>query len=262
MKKEEFIMRYLLITKLFRLFAFVLIIFVLLGCSTNSVSIPRMENGKAFLEYCKKISSYTIIIEGIGYQQANTGNADPAKAETKVKLTAYRVGLRANPEADIYPNLENLFQSAIGENLKEFGNKRARYVSPDALGIMNNSIENEQTRNQWMAKAGIDTLVVLSPSFVLDYPTRISSDAFAKFFTLFVLDWWYIDLMGVWYIENNYNLQVVDLKNNQIVGNISSAKVNHDTGKYFLSQIDSNVFEKSIKESMALVFKSAKGEKK
>lgn len=89
-------------------------------------------------------------------------------------------------------------------------NQMPDYIPPEKLALIYNESNEGDHNRAWLASIGIDAVFTINQkSLVLDYNTRVQDISFFNFFyTFLLLDLWYIDFSGIWYLKNEISYTV------------------------------------------------------
>lgn len=179
---------------------YTLIVCLFLSC-TPAAKITKLST-KEFSRL-SKIQKFTVLItdqEGNQTIHLDTNRAGFFFSKTDIQLRGM-------------VSLNQIYGKAIQNVLhkidKTKGN-RAAYVSPDKLLLIYNEKEEEDANLEWYRTMEIDAVFHITQNQIsLDYMTRIPNlGSFNWIYTFVVLDLWYVDLVGEWYLKNNLTYTV------------------------------------------------------
>ncbi len=87
---------------------------------------------------------------------------------------------------------------------------RAEYVSPEKLLLIYKDKEEEDINQEWYRTMEIDAVFYINQNQLsLDYMTRPPNlGGFNWIYTFLLLDLWYVDFLGEWYLKNDLTYMV------------------------------------------------------
>jgi hypothetical protein len=129
-----------------------------------------------------------------------------------------RAGLYFNQNEDISGKV-SLLNHLYGQSFRRAFQKTFSYqdsqipdfIPPEKLNLIYSPFQDKDYNRAWLASLGIDALVTIEQQeLVLDYNTRVPDLGYFNFlYTFLLLDLWYIDVTGIWYLKNkiSYTIQ-------------------------------------------------------
>lgn len=188
----------------FRIILSLLVIGIIISTCTPSSKIVKLTSKE--YKYLNKIEKFTVILtDKVGEQTINleTNRAGFFFSETELNLKGMEP-------------LNYLYGRAIQKGLQSIAKIRGKavnveYVSPEKLLLIYNDQEEEDDKNlEWLGTLGIDAVFYINQNKLsLDYMTRVPNiGGFNILYTLLILDLWYVDLLGEWYIKNDLSYTI------------------------------------------------------
>ncbi len=203
------------------------------------------------INYLNKIEKFTVILtDKAGEQTINleTNRAGFFFSETELNLKGMEP-------------LNFLYGHAIQKGLQSLGKIRGKtlnveYVNPEKLLLIYNDKEEDDDKNiEWFSSMGIDAVFYINQNNLsLDYMTRAPNlGGFNILYTLLILDLWYVDIFGEWYLKNDLSYTIKFPKTGKWIRvenqskSVSLSKFNH-------KNISVTVLEDGIMETVYDIF--------
>lgn len=157
-----------------------------------------------------------------------------------------------SPSIFVSVDSKEIASTNFKESLVSLGNKKANQINLEDLGLI--ATESSEERIRWLKTSGIDTIVEINfANLSLDYNTRVPDlKVLNSLYTFFLLDIWWIDMIGIWSLEGDVNVKITNLSNGKQYSGSSVYKT-VSTGSFILSRMNS----KSMNESISNITKSA-----
>jgi hypothetical protein len=228
---------------------FIVSLSLIQSCSP-SAKITKLSS-KELLKLTK-IQKFTVLItdkEGNQTIHLETNRAGFFFSKTNIQLK----GMTSLNQ--IYGNaIQNVIRK-IDQN-KEI---RAEFVNPEKLLLMYNEKGEEDLNKEWYRTMEIDAVFyIYQNQLSLDYMTRSPNlGGFNWIYTLLLLDLWYVDLMGEWFLKNDLTYTVHFPKSGkwfQVVDQSQSILLS----TYNHKQITVSTVEEAILESFLRIFSGGK----
>lgn len=198
--KKNIILRFLKDSNYSCIYIIILNIFF---CCT-STQTPTNFNSKE-VSRITKIRKFTVLIFD------RNGNE-------QIEMETYRAGLfftKNSPKAGGIQKLNFIygkaFESVLQNKLKSSGSTEiVQYVPPEKLYLIKQEPSMEDMNEEWLQTMQIDAVfTVKQGTLVLDYPSRLPNLGLINlFYTFLVLDLWYVDFFGPWYLKNEFTVSI------------------------------------------------------
>jgi len=158
------------------------------------------------VNYFTKIEKFTVILTNKSGEQTinlETNRAGFFFSETELNIKGMEP-------------LNFLYGRAIQKRLQSIAKSKGKtvnveYINPEKLLLIYNDQEEEDDKNlEWLSNMGIDAIFYINQNKLsLDYMTRVPNlGGFNILYTLLILDLWYVDLFGEWYIKNDLSYTI------------------------------------------------------
>jgi hypothetical protein len=185
----------------------ILIIFIIvtsLFTCTPTSKITKLTPKQ--VNYFTKIEKFTVILTNKSGEQTinlETNRAGFFFSETELNIKGMEP-------------LNFLYGRAIQKRLQSIAKSKGKtvnveYINPEKLLLIYNDQEEEDDKNlEWLSNMGIDAIFYINQNKLsLDYMTRVPNlGGFNILYTLLILDLWYVDLFGEWYIKNDLSYTI------------------------------------------------------
>ncbi|HRG77557.1 MAG TPA: hypothetical protein PLX69_23560, partial [Leptospiraceae bacterium] len=229
-------------------------IFLLFSCNSNIRQEKVLDSDAK--EFLKSIKRYVVVVgsfESIVSSTSSPTEASsyPSKNKIQIEIKQATLGSSKNSlPVNIDPKL--ITTNNISNAIEKIGNTKAKQINIEELGLV--STDTNEERMHWLKTAGVDAIVEINyENLKLDYNTRVPDLSILNiFYTFLLLDIWWIDMVGVWYLEGDVNVKITNLSNGKQYSATSIYKKT-STGNFFLRSIDS----KSMNESISKITQSA-----
>jgi len=197
-----------------------------------------------------KIKKFTVII----VDKVGTDN---------VQLEQYRAGFFFSKEDMNLKGmlkLNALYGKAIALALQNgiVGLGKPEYVPPDKLYLIQNEKGEEDLNRAWFITMGIDAVFSINQErMTLDYMSRVPNlGLFNIIYPFLILDLWYIDLLGPWYLKNDLSYTVLFPKTSKWF-RVEDQTKSESLGTLFNKKIQIPDIEMAIVNSAYSIFKES-----
>jgi hypothetical protein len=195
--------------------------------------------------------SYTILLSGVPSVSLNQ------ESTINVILREAVVGNSTSTNPQVYlTGTEDGIREGLRKSFEKHGNKNAKYVSGQALGLgagVSGFAESEN--REWLKTNNIDLLITYNPSLELDYTSRVFDLGFLNIiYTLTILDFWWYDGIGIWFLKNNSNIQLTDINSGKVYDvRVEGARAS--LGYMRINNVPATTFSEAYIETISKSFK-------
>lgn len=190
-----------------------------------------------------KIKKFTVLIQD-------------ASGKEEVNLESLRAGFFFNPrQLNIkgIKKLNSLYGTSIAQILRDKNPSKTpiQYIPPEKLYLIK-PIKGEVDQNKdWLNDLEIDAVFTIQQDkLILDYYTRVPElGPLNMIYTFLLLDLWYIDYFGQWYLKNDFSYTIYFPKTGKsiVLSGISRAEL---LGEYRFSEISVLQIEKTLQSTI------------
>lgn len=182
------------------LFLVIFLIHGIIQCSTADTKLSSKEKNRL-----SKIRKFTVLVfDRDGKEQ--------------VQLETYRTGMFFSKNENLSGGMRNLnsiygmvLQSILQKKLEISGvQEMVEFIPPEKLFLIRKETGDEDLNTEWLKSLQIDAVFTIrQESLVLDYPTRLPNLGLVNlFYTFLLLDLWYVDLVGPWFLRSEFGYSV------------------------------------------------------